>query len=119
MRVLNIILIFGIFLFVGCQKSDQLKGVWIADADNQYVTIVDYVDGVKITKGGKVPYYLTIDGYGGYRLEAEDYIESGTYTVDGDHVNFKDDDGFVSERCIIKDDGLHCKRYAFLYTKSD
>ncbi len=106
-----------ILLITGCNKTDNLKGTWIAKPKDQSVYIVDYIDGKKVTRGGKSSYYLTLDGKGNYQLEMGNYNEKGTYVLKEKNITFIKEDNTISETCKVKNNELHCSKYATLYSK--
>ncbi len=106
-----------ILLITGCNKTDNLKGTWIAKPKDQSVYIVNYIDGKPITQGGKISYYLTLDGKGNYQLEMGNYNEKGTYVLKEKNITFIKEDNTISETCKVNSNELHCNKYATLYSK--
>lgn len=95
----------------------KVKGVWIADG-TQYTFIIGYKDGKHIYSNNDIPFRLSFDGKGNYNLEMGEYVEIGTYSLNKANVVLKNEDGLITENCVLKNKiELHCNKYASLYIK--
>lgn len=95
----------------------KVEGTWIADG-TQYTFVIGYENGKPVYSDNSTPYYLHLDGKGNYKLEMNENVELGTYSVNEEDISFKTDDGVIMETCSLKNDNeLHCNMYASLYIR--
>lgn len=96
-------------------RFSEVEGVWVADK-TQYIYILGYEDGEPIYSNADIPFYLTLDGEGKYKLEMSETTETGTYSLNGDSLVLQNEEKLITETCRIKNkEELHCDKYAYLY----
>ena len=122
------LLVLGIEIFIyfaGDNVDDSLNvlddpkkviGDYIADG-TQYKYSSFGADGKPIYSDVSKPYYLYLEEDETFSLELPDSVLSGTYTYQDDKVSLVDTEGNVITRCSFEDDGLHCDKYATLFSK--
>ncbi len=98
-------------------RFSEVEGVWVADK-TQYIYILGYEDGEPIYSNTDIPFYLTLDGEGKYKLEMSETTETGTYSLNGDSLVLQNEEKLITETCRIKNkEELHCDKYAYLYVR--
>ena len=98
-------------------RFSEVEGVWVADK-TQYIYILGYEDGEPIYSKADIPFYLTLDGEGKYKLEMAETTETGTYSLNGDSLVLQNEEKLITETCRIKNkEELHCDKYAYLYVR--
>lgn len=98
-------------------RFSEVEGVWVADK-TQYIYILGYEDGEPIYSNADIPFYLTLDGEGKYKLEMSETTETGTYSLNGDSLVLQNEEKLITEICRIKNkEELHCDKYAYLYVR--
>lgn len=123
-RIISILIIVVTILMTGCNikknKSDILKGSWIATIENQRVY---QIGPNNETKGGKEDYFLECDGTGNYALRTKTQdLANASYTVSDNVVTFYDEGRQILAICKHNNKELDCNEkshYAFKYTKID
>lgn len=100
------------------KEDDYTKvvGDYIADG-TQYRYSSFGEDGKLIYSDVSKPYYLYLEEDETFSLELPDSVLSGTFTYQDDKVSLVDVEGNVISRCSFEDDGLHCDKYATLFSK--
>lgn len=95
----------------------SINGVFIADG-TQHKFIIGYENGEYIYANNTKPLYLNLYKNGNYKLEMDDFIETGMYSLNNDKLVLKNKDGLITENCILKNENeLHCDKYASIYIK--
>lgn len=98
-------------------RFSEVEGVWVADK-TQYIYILGYEDEEPIYSNTDIPFYLTLDGEGKYKLEMAETTETGTYSLNGDSLVLQNEEKLITETCRIKNkEELHCDKYAYLYVR--
>lgn len=82
-------------------RFSEVEGVWVADK-TQYIYILGYEDGEPIYSNADIPFYLTLDGEGKYKLEMSETTETGTYSLNGDSLVLQNEEKLITETCRIK-----------------
>lgn len=116
------IIVIGIFLLNYVNKYNEnelssINGIFIADG-TQHKFIIGYENGQFIYANNTKPLYLNLYKNGNYKIEMENFIETGTYSLNNDKLFLKNKDGLITENCVLKNNNeLHCDKYASLYIK--
>lgn len=135
MKYKNELIVALLFLFVlGIEIFIYFVGDNVDDAlvveDNPTKVVGDYIadgtqykyssfnpDGTPIYSDVSKPYYLYLEEDLTFSLELPDVVLGGVYTYQDNKVSLVDSDGNVITRCSFEDDGLHCDKYATLFSK--